>query len=230
MKDMIATCGILNTFATERKGVLDAKGLSELKEVSDKLFKLDSTVGKARDDVTSFRSRRADAYDKLRRSIMESKKAIEMVAWRDRKEVVVPKVSKSIFFANRIKALAADYLKALETAGKDATVDKAALSLKSAYDEYLKACSDATEKVFARRTFRNGLGAEIEEIDGRLDALVLFVAFHVSRDDRAELFSRIGAAMQRKAGRKDAATPAITGAAVPQPVAIVNNQPQAASA
>ena len=143
------------------------------------------------DAITTARSRRTGSFDRLQRSVTECKKQIEIVAVRDGVKVVTPNVGESLFRPARIEALARKYLKAATTAGGDAAVRKAAAQLEKALEEYETTSGDTTEKVFNTRTFKQALETELSEIGAKLNGIASYIAGHVSRADRAELYSRL---------------------------------------
>jgi len=213
-------CSILNNYIAEHKGVLEVKDVKELQAVQGRLGQFSSKTISADDAITAARARRVDSFERLQRAVTECKKQIEIVAVREGKNVMVPTVSKSLFYPSRIEGLAEKYLKAAITAGDDPAVKKAATLVQKAIEEYATASGDTTENVFNTRTFKKGTEFELDEINTKLNGFASYIAGHVSPADRAELYSRLVRARPASVHHaKTVTTPPVTVSST-QPVAI----------
>ena len=192
-------CGVLKTFANEHPDALDAKGLAEFQLVQDRINEIARLTVSSRQDVISARNRRDDTFIRLQRAITESKKAMEMVAARDAKSYVLPRVSKDMWLPNRINMLAVKYLEALEAAGTDPMYVKLVETLNASLLAYTEAWGQTSQKLFTGRTFRKGIIDEITELAGKVDAFSRVIAFHVTAELRKELFARLRDAVPRYA-------------------------------
>ena len=206
-----SVCGVLKTFSGEHPESLDAKGAAELSLVQERISEIARFTVDSRQNVVSARSRRDNTFVCLRRSITESKKALEMVAVRDGRSYVLPRVGKDIWLPNRINMLAVKYLETLEAAGTDPVYAKLIETLNAALAAYTDAWGDTAQKLFAVRNFRKEVVNEIAELAGKVDAFSLVIAFHVAPERRKELHARLRAALPRNV-RKNNRNPEIEGA------------------
>ena len=190
-------CGVLNAFADEHKEGLGEPMIKELQSIRDSLLEISQGHYKNRDSVAVARVERRAAYDKLKQAITECRKTLELVEVRDKKVVVIPHVSKKIFSTRQIKELAANYLKAIESAGQDPMLQEMYNKLKGLVDEYALVCGTTTQLVYSAQNARMDHGRQLVEIGMKIGALRRYIGSHVPVSGRVELEKRIAAAVPR---------------------------------
>ena len=208
---------VLN-YATERRDVVDEKGLGELQSITDQLGKYESSLISLIDESTGAKTRHTLAYKRLRNAIHASRKALEMVQVRDGKgtRVIDGSLRKGAHMA-KIADLAVGYQKALEAAGTDVVIESAKVKLKSAMDEYSSSAADLK----AKRQALSGLRAEVRQVSDamgvRLSGYTRFIASNQPRAERDDLARRIKAvtAGGSHAARQDATEATTVATAAP---------------
>ena len=213
-----AVCGVLKTFAKGHDGSLDESSAKGLDELSGRIAELVTQTITTSDDVAVARSDKSVAFDNCQRALLECKKNIEIVAVRDRKNVVLPLISGQIPSPRRIITLANDYLQAAATAGDDPALVKSAEALKTALDAYIAASGYRTKRVFGRRAFRAGMATELSGLAARVSGYTAIIAYNVTEDDRRQLFMRIKNTVPRKKPQASVVTPVVPHPQ-PQPIA-----------
>jgi len=214
IEKLVKVCGILNNFVAEHKGVLEVKDVKEIEAVQKRLLEFSSKTLTSDDSTAAARARKDDSFVRLQKAITETKKQYEIVKVRDGKQIVIPAVSSALFNPSRIGSLAQKYIKAGKAAGDDPVVKKSLANLQKVADEYADDSGDTTQNVFDTRTLKRGVEFELDEINTKLNGFAAYVAAHVSRADRAELYSRLVRARPVKHGRKDGDGNAETPASV----------------
>ena len=196
-----AVCIVLNNFVKEHQDALDEGGAKGLEALGGRIAGYVSRTISSSDEVAVARALRADTFDALQRALIECRKNIEIVAVRDGKNVVLPLTGRELPSPRRIIALTGDYLQAAATAGDDPALAKSAEVLRTALDAYLAARGARTNKVYVRRTFREGMDAELGGLAARVSGYTSLIAYNVSDAERRQLLMRIKSTLPRQKGK-----------------------------
>ena len=206
---------VLSTFVADHKGILDDKTKGDLKSVQDRVAAEASAEAKARDEIAVARTGRDVSFENLQHSILESKKAVEIVVIRDAKGVKVPLLTDIINNPARINILAGKYLVAVAQAGKDPAVVKAGANLKASLDAFVGRYNETYNKVSSTHVAREKMAVDLVSLSGEVNAYRILVASRSSAELRRELDNRLKAAFPRKVRKSTGAT------TVTQPTTVV---------
>ena len=208
--------GILRKFHTENDGILDGKGAADFVSLGDRVGAELAADDLARDEIAVKRHDRDVAFATVQRSVLECKRAVEIVVIRDGRGVKVPHLGDTINNPARIHILAGKYLVAAAQAGSDPAVIKAGESLKASLDAFVGLYNEAYDKVSATSEARKQGKAGLSSLSSEVNAYRLLFYARATSDQRTELDSRIKAAFAyqgRNTGAAKAARVAATNTA-----------------
>jgi hypothetical protein len=194
-------CSVLKSFNKEHPESLDEKGVTVLQLISAQISQLATNNGATGKAVVTARSRRDTTFRKLQRKIVECRNAIGMVAAREDKRVVLPRVGDGLWSRKGIVRLATEYCDALNAAGPDPMLDGVRGALNEALADFNKTWSDANNQVYTARNLRKENLAELVELGGKLEGLSTTAAFNVDPESRKELFALLRNTAARKSRR-----------------------------
>lgn len=207
---MVANCDSILNYGDEKKGTLDEKARAECKSFKVRLALLDAEQRGTRELFSNARGILANATDDLKRATLQSRRALQMVALGERKMPAFPAAVKGRWLPSRIYSVAVSHLDALNAAGDDPVIAKAAALLKPALAAFAKANSEANAQRHAWVELNRAIDEELPVIAGKLRSYQTYATYSVPGPERQILRNRIKAAVpprvkRAKAGVADAA-------------------------
>ena len=189
-----AICSTILNYGTQKKGVVDDKGLTELKSMGTKLGKYESLLLAAIDAASGARSRFALAYKGICSAMHVSRKALELVNARDGSatRVLSGDLREGRHTAKALD-VAGNYQQALEAAGTDPVIASALATLKPAMDEYASAAADLKAKEQELAGLRGEVRQATNTMGVRLTGYARFITSSLPRAERDDLICRIRA-------------------------------------
>ena len=184
-------CSSFLSYTDEKKGVLDAKGVADLKAIAARLDALDSGQLAAMESVADRKATLAKGTKRLNHAILRTRRILEAAAIGNPAGSSVPRSTQGMFSISRIQATALNHRQALDKVTADVVSREVGRELNEAIAEFAKAYEAMKSARGEWRGKKNVNAQELATIRGKLWAYRTFAAYNVPVSDRRDLRTRL---------------------------------------